>query len=386
VKGFILLIVTSAFACLILSQGAEAEILTEADLSIWWVIHEEMENGIRQTGTGDEAAQEASGFNLNRARASLYYSVPERDLLGKLKLRMEDDVIVHDAWISYQPFRLFHIYIGQMKIPSTYEVMTEEHKLDFITRSTFSSVVSNYSLARTPYISPLQGFNSYNRDIGVGIKGSWKAGLERDVFKYFVMAGNGLGANNDIGGKEDIGFMSSNEFGEYFYGIRAELCPWEWISLGGHHNCNVHRDMLFKDELTVFDLDRSSWSADIQISLPLGFRAGGLYGEGVVDDDWFRDGKKNYEYSSWEAKLLKSFFNNKLEAGVRVDSYEHEYNESGDVIYEDHWTCGINYNPCPEVRLQLNYITKDTVQDYEEDLDDDIIFMNIQLFFQAGLI
>jgi hypothetical protein len=37
----------------------------------------------------------------------------------------------------------------------------------------------------------------------------------------------------------------------------------------------------------------------------------------------------------------------------------------------------------PYVRLQLNYVWKDTVNEYIDDLDDDIIYMNIQFFVDS---
>jgi hypothetical protein len=380
----LLLIPLLCVSGLYFSSPAKADIRTESYVSFWWIIQEEMENGALQLGTKDEAVQEASGFSLNKARLSFYYLMPEHHIQSKVKLRMEGKFALYDAYISYQPSSLFQLYLGQMKVPSTYEVLTPEHLLDFITQATLSRNIVNYSLSKTPYISALQGVNCYYRDLGMGIKGSWNAGLDHDLFRYFVMVGNGLGANLYIGGKEKEQFIISNQFGEYLYGIRAEISPWKWINIGGHYNRNIHHDILY-DETTVYDLDRTSYSVDLRVSLPFNFRAVGLYGEGVVDDDWFRDGKKNYEFSGWEARLLKGLFNDRLELGVRYDTYGFEYNESGEITHENHWTYGINYNPYPALRLQLNYITKYTVNEYEADLDDNIIFLNVQLFFHAGL-
>ncbi len=384
-RNHILLILLIILSCCFLPSLTRAEIRTESELSFWWIIHEEMETGALQAGTQDKAAQEASGFSLNKARLSFYYLIPEHHILSKVKLRMEENFILYDAYLSYQPSSLFQVYLGQMKIPSTYEVLTEDAKLDFITRTSLSSNIVNYSLSKTPYISALQGVNCYMRDMGVGIKGSWNAGQDHDLFRYFVMVGNGLGANLYVGGREKKNFIMSNEFGEYFYGIRAEMSPEESVKLGAHYNRNIHHDMLFKDEKTVYDLDRTSYSVDLHLSIAPDFRITGLYGEGVVDDDWFRDGKKNYEFSGWEFRILKGFLNNKLELGLRYDTYEFEYNESGDVTRENHWTYGISYNPYPALRLQLNYITKNTVSDCEADLDDDIILLNVALLFKAGI-
>lgn len=373
-------------ACVFLAAGkAVGEVRTSGDLSMWWIIYEDVENGFRQAFTDDESAQEASGFGINRARINFYYLQPEHHILGRINLRMEQKIMLYDVYVSYQPIDLFHIYLGQMKVPSTYEALTEEYNLDFASRTTLSSNISDYSLSRAPYISSLQGVRSYYRDIGVGVKGSWDAGTDHDVFKYFVMVSNGLGANYDIGAKENDGFMMSNEFGEYFYGVRADVSPWKWMTIGGHHSRNVHNNMLYRDKSQVFDFNRSSWSADMRLDLPWNFKAVGMYGEGYVDDDWFRDGKKNYEYSGWEAKVLKGFLDGKLELGVRYDTYEYELYESDDPVTEDHWTYGINFKPHPVTRIQLNYITKDTDSEYEEDLDDNIVLMNVEMFLEAAI-
>jgi hypothetical protein len=381
----LLLILLSGLSAGFIPCSARADIKAESYLSFWWTIYEEMENEALQLGTEDEAAEVASGFSLNKARLSFYYLIPEHHIQSKVKLRMEGSFAVYDAYISYQPSDLFKLYMGQMKVPSTYEVLTSEHLLDFITRTTLSSNIVNYSLSKTPYDSDLHDINCGNRDLGFGIKGSWNAGQDHDVFRYFLMVANGMGVGMYIGGEEKKRFIISNEFGDYFYGIRLDLSPWEWMTLGGHYDYNIHHDILLNDEETVYDLDRTSYSADLRLLLPFNFRLTGLYGEGVVDDDWFQDGKKDYEFSGWEARLFKGFLENKLEMGVRYDTYSFEYNESGDITHENHWTYGINYQPLEGLRLQMNYITKDTESEYQDDLDDNIIFLNVQLFFQAGL-
>lgn len=367
------------------AQDSKAELSAEADVSFWWVIYEENENGILQEVSKDKAAQSASGFYLNRARIILYPSLPEYKLFSKLQVQLEGDVQLLDAWLSYRPISLVNIYVGQMKVPSTYEVATNEFDLDFITRSAFSRNVVNYSLLKTPYESPFRGLNSHMRDLGIGIKGSWDAGQDRDVFRYFVMIGNGLGSNLNIGGSGNPGFMVGNKFGDYFYGIRAEALPFEWMTIGGHYNYNVHNNMLFNDKKTVYDIDRTSWSADCRLKLPWGFRATGMYGQGVIDDNWLRIDKKNYEYAGWEAKVFKEFFNDKLELGVRYDSYGYEINESGQTIDENDWTFGINYKPISFVRLQLNYMIKDTVHPYEKDLRDNVVFFNVEADIESSL-
>jgi hypothetical protein len=369
---------------MLFSAMASAEVSAESDTSFWWIINEENENGIRQSISDDEAVQDASGFALRRARVSLSASLPQYNLYSKAKVELADSVRLLDAWVSYRPYPLLNLYAGQMKIPSTYEVQSEEFNLDFITKTTFSSKVTNYSLSTAPYDSPLVGMNSYSRDVGIGVKGAWKANQSRDVLRYFVMVSNGLGANESIGKNENSGLMTSNKFGDYFYGTRAEVLPFDWMTIGGHYNYNKHDDMLYRDKASVIDLNRTSWSTDVQVRLPWDFRVAGLYGEGAVNDNWLDNDKKDYEYTGWEVKVMKGFFKNKLELGVRLDSFGYESNESGVTSYEDHWTYGINYNPIPEVRLQLNYIVKESVIKYEDDPDDNIVFLNMEMLLDSS--
>jgi len=355
---------------------ADLEII--GDTSFWWVIQEQNENGILQIRTMDEAAREASGFNFKRARLSVLPSVPQYHLYSKFQAEFSQTVNLLDAWASFQPLPLFGLYVGQMKIPSTYEVLTDEYHLDFITRTQFSQRVVNYSLATSTYESPLTGMDSHLRDVGLGFKGSWDAGQKWDVVNYFLMAGNGLGANLGISNKESPGFMVSNNFGDYLYAGRLEIAPLQWVRLGGHYDYNVHKNMLFRDRVSVFDLDRTSWSTDLSLTAPWSMRVLGMYGQGVIADDWLTLDKKDYQYTGWEVRVLQGFFNNRLELAVRFDTYVWETNESGQSSHEDHWTYGINWNPVPQFRAQLNYITKTSVIPFEKDLNDNIVFLNLE--------
>ncbi len=376
-QGFLAGLIILGGAFLAGAARADLEIITDA--SFWWVIQEQNENGIMQIRTEDDAAREASGFNLKRARISLLPSAPQYNLYAKVQAEFSQQVNLLDAWISYRPVPFFNLYVGQMKIPSTYEVLTDEYSLDFITRTVFSQKVVNYSLATSTYEGPLTGLDAHLRDVGIGFQGSWDAGQKWDVIKYFVMVGNGLGANFSIGNAESPGFMVSNNFGDYLYGARLELAPLEWIKLGGHYDYNVHHNMLFRDRATVLDLDRTSWSTDLTIKTPWGLRAVGMYGEGVIADDWLTLDKKDYQYEGWETRVIQGFFNDRLELAARFDTYRWETNESGEPSHEDHWTYGVNWKPIPQMRLQLDYLTKTTVIAFEKDLNDNIVFLNIEV-------
>jgi len=377
------LLVTGA----LLPSLAFADLSAQADVSFWWDIVEQDENGARQLGTDDLAAQETSGFRLNRARITLFPSLPEYHLYGKAQAEFADTPMLLDCWISWKPISLFNIYVGQMKIPSTYEVGIDEYHLDFITRGNFSKNVTSWSLADTPFDSTIKGLNTRQRDMGFGFKGAWQAGQSWDVFKYFLMVSNGIGADQGIGGKEGQGLFTGNNFGDYFYGARAEVSPLEWLTLGGYYSINNHDHLLYRDGKSVIDLGRTSWDVDAQAKLPWGFRAAALYGDGHIRDYWGGyNGRDRYRYLGWEAKIIKGFWNDKLELGVRFDRYRDDLNYSPYPTTQDNWTYGINWNPLPQFRLQLDYITKDTIQENHTDLADNIIFMQIEMLLDSPLL
>ena len=367
------------------ARSESVELTVTGDLSFWWVISEQNENGTLQQGANHPAAQEASGFRLNRARIVLAPSLPVYKLYARVQLELAGEVEPLDVWVAWKPVPIFGTYIGQMKIPSTYEVAQDEFLLDFINRSTFSRTVVNYTLADTPYDSSFSGLSAHNRDMGIEFKGAWNAGQSWEVLRYFVMVGNGLGANLNIGGNESTGFLINNNFGDYLYGARIEVSPFEWMTLGGYYDYNYHSNMRFRDKQTVVDLGRESWDIDAQVRLPWGFRAVGLYGQGQIHDYWPTLGRENYEYSGWEAKVLKEFFNDKLELGVRYDTFSYEFTNSGKKADENHWTFGVNYRPVDQVRLQLNYVMKDTVQPYLPDLKDNIVYLNVEMNVSGGV-
>ncbi len=358
----------------------------EGDLSVWGVFYEENENGRRQRDTNDEAADTASGFNLNRARIVFDFQDYRYDVFAKFQLRLEEMVDVLDAYGMWRPEDWFSLRVGQMKIPSTYEVLTPAKNLDFISRSTFSQKIGDWSLSRAPYYGSFYANKLYNRDTGIAVKGNVALSDERDLLDYFFMVGNGLGHSLYIGGKESKEFITSNDLGDFFYGLRLDLYPWQdkllgrQVTLGGHYLHNKHDDILFNDEKTVFDLYRTSWSIDCQADFKM-LRFAAMYGEGFIDDDFFHTGTKNLEYSGWETKLLVRFWDERIEVGGRYDVYSSEMDESGNVVDQKNITVGVSYIPQTykkSLKFQLNYITKETDNDLEPDLRDNIIFLNMQ--------
>jgi hypothetical protein len=355
----------------------------EGDMSLWWSIYEENENGILQTRTETPAADVVSGFSLKQGRVSLCYEDTEKHLGVRFQLRLEERIALLDGYGIWRPSQFFHLYLGQMKVPSTYESLASDAELDFISRSTLSRNLTDWSLSRAPYYSALYGISSHNRDLGVAVKGELGSKSKPDFASYFLMVGNGLGANLYIGGTENKEFMFSNKPGDYFYGARLDISPSRWMSFGGHYSLNKHDNMLFNDEKTVFDLDRYSWSVDSRIEAA-GARLVGMYGTGRVDDNYFYTAEKDLEYTGYEVKLLFWLIRDRLQLGARYDVYSYKFLRSGLSTDQNNLTFGVNLTPAYGVRLQLNYVLKNTDNEADPDLDDNILFLNFQYSFNTG--
>jgi len=356
-------------------------------LQLWWTIKEETENGKFQPFTGDKAAQESSGFSFRRARLN---AIIEKDVFrAKLELALEGSVRLSDAYGVWSAIeKKLEVWAGQMKIPSTYEVETSSTGLDFATRSQFSRLVADWSLCRGATISsPLHGIKTYLRDTGVGMKGEIGAG------KYFVMVGNGLGSNLWIGGAENKQFVFANSAGAYFYGARVSYNLAQVIGqdskksllpsaiLGAHYCINRHPDLIYRDEKTVVDLDRESWSLDLQVNIMNRLRLTGMMGRGLVLDDFDNDDKIDYIYEGLELKAIAVVIHGKLEVGLRYDTYSEEFFENEMVDEIECYTLGLTYAPRPGLKLQLNYKWKALNSDINPDIDDDVFLLAAQLEF-----
>lgn len=363
------------------SAMARGALGVEANMSIWWTIYEQNENRIRQMSSGDPATNSTSGFAIKQGRVIFGYDDPERKIGGEAEIRLEERVAILDLYGAWKPRTYFNIFIGQMKVPSTYEALSNDATLDFITRSSLSKNLTDWSLLRSPVMtSAFYGARSLYRDVGIALKGAFGPESNRKLLQYFFMVSNGLGSNLYIGGPEDREYIYSNEFGEYFYGARLDLSPLSWLMIGGHYSWNNHENMLFNDRRTVYDLHRESWSADLCIKA-LNMRLIGMYGEGIIDDDFFNSRLTTLEYSGWEAKALALLWKKRLELGVRFDTYRIETDESGNPTEQDNWTFGLNIMPTPPIRIQINYMIKDTRNAIVPDLADNIVFVNFQFRF-----
>ena len=298
-----------------------------------------------------------------------------------MRFQLEEQTGIIDFYGAWKPSSKIGLYVGQMKIPSTDEVLTRDPMVDFVSRSTFGRIANDYALARTPYISPFMATNAINRDMGVAIKGAF-GDDQTPYLKYFLMVGNGLGGNRYVGGKDKSEFLYANDFGDYYYGLRLETHPVDWFTAGGHYSLNRHDKAIYQDKKSVVDLDRYMWTVDFKVSLPTNTKIAGFYGDGEIDDSWTAQDYR-YDYTGWGIWVMQGIMNDKLELGMRYDTFITEFYENDDETEQNNWTFGANWRPNPYVRLQLNYVWKDTVNEYVADLDDDIIYLNIQFLFDG---
>ncbi len=90
-----------------------------------------------------------------------------------------------------------------------------------------------------------------------------------------------------------------------------------------------------------------------------------------------------FDYSGWGLWTMQPLLGDRIELGIRYDVFSTEFNSSGSVTDQNNWTFGVNFSPEKYLRLQLNYVVKDTVDDFEPDRDDNILFMNFQFLYDA---
>lgn len=355
---------------------------------LWASVMEQTENGLKQPLSGDEAAQEASGFCFRRVRLDALFEMKDQGLKARFGLRLEGSPGLLDAWISWCPFgEELEIRAGQMKIPSTYEVETPSEELDFAERSRFSNLAADWALSRGPSMSsPFPGARSYMRDLGLSVRGKVPGG------KYFLMVGNGLGANLYIGGSEYKQFLFANSVGAYFAGLRLSLDPLPLLKLpegfpvksitAGMHACwNRHPEVILNDERTVTDLSRRSWSIDASVDLFGLVKVAAMTGAGYVEDDFDNNRKTDYAYRGWEIKAVVTVAPELLDFCVRYDSYWDERNESGDDEFRDAYTFGLSFTPSKHIRIQAEFKLKILYSDTSPETDDNIFLLAAQFSF-----
>ncbi len=357
-------------------------------VQLWAAVVEQTENGLRQPLSWDDAAQEASGFCFRRVRLDALFDMKEQGLKARIGLRLEGNPQLLDTWVSWAPFgEELEVRVGQMKIPSTYEVETPSEELDFAERSRFSNLAADWALCRGPSMSsPWPGAKTYMRDLGVSVRGKVPGG------SYFLMVGNGLGANFFIGGAEYKQFLFANDLGAYFLGVRLVLdplplfklpdgFPLRSFTLGGHACWNRHPEVILNDERTVTDLFRRSWSLEARADVIGRLKVTGMIGAGYVFDDFDDNGKTDYSYRGWEIKAVIVVAPELLDLAVRYDSYWDERNESGDDEYRDAYTFGLCVTPTKHIRIQAEFKLKILYSDTSPDIDDNVLLIAAQFSF-----
>ncbi len=355
----------------------------ETTASFWWTVHEEVQNGLIQNGSGDRADDHASGFSFRHGRIGVILGSPRQNLELRLRLRLEERTDIVDFYGGWLPSEKLRLYVGQMKIPSTSEVLRPYDELDFASRSTFGRKVSDYALTQTPYISSLMAAKSYNRDLGLALKGSWTHNDGRGL-TWFLMAGNGMGANRYIGGGENEEFLFTNSFGELYYGARFEASPHKLLTAGVHASYNRHDNVALGDRGPVFDIRRTTWTADLRAGIPTGRRFYAFYGRGDMDD-FFNSQQYLFDFSGWGAQAVYPVKARRIEVALRFDRFTSESGNDGNNTVQNNWTGGFNFSLANNMRMQLNYISKRTTNAFDPELDDDVLFVNFQFYFNSEI-
>ncbi len=362
-------------------------------VSAWVTVYEQMEeaSGLVQYPSGNEAAASASGFSLSRLRVGLRLTLLKGWLQLKAQVKLERDPAVMDIFLQLNIRPWIRFKLGQFIVPGAYENMIDNRSLDFIQRTHLARNLVDWSLSRTPHVSSLfHGNRSYRRDFGLAMAGD--IDIRRGFIRTIIMVGNGLGNNLYIGGSTNKEFIVTN-LPQFFYGIRLELADlFDVLTVGGHFTYNEHDNIVLNSGRTVYDLNRISGSGDVRVKIPrTGLRAAGMFGYGEVREDFDRDGHGDLTYYGWEAKILWSLTGlaagrtdcgfcekNSIELGGRYENYTTEFNGSGVRVEQNDWTIGLNYEYIQYLKVQVNYVLRRTTDPSFPDLDDDILFVNVQ--------
>jgi len=360
-------------------------------VQVWATLWQEMEAvaGYSQPITGDTAADTVTGLALGRLRVGGDARILDGLLGFHLHVKLERNVSALDAYVDVTPRPWLSIRLGQFRIPSTWENMVENRQLDFPMRSQISRAVADFSLSRAFYsASQLGGNRSYRRDLGLGVEGELDRGPV--PFRYWLMVGNGLGANLWIGG-EGSQFAITNP-PEFFYGARLEVEPLrDWITVGGHVTYNRHENMALGGSRVAVDLDRMSWSGDVRLSIPaIGGRLALMYAGGVIAEDYYGDGKDDLRYSGGVAQVviglsavLRNLFAVPVPVGhdvqleLRYALCSYEVDESGRPTDQVDLSLGASYLFRQYIRAHVEYTRRRTDDPTEPDLADDLVILSV---------
>jgi hypothetical protein len=362
---------------------------------IWVTVLEQMEvaEGLVQQPSGDEAAGAVSGLSLAKARVGVRLAHPSWHLSLHVQTRLDHDFALLDADAAWAPRPWFSLHLGQLKVPGTYEALADDRKLDFILRTDITTALADYSLSKAEHpVSLLYGSVSNLRDLGVAAKG--ELGGRRLAGRYFLMVGNGLGANTYFGGLTRKEYFITNG-AQFFYAARLEVSALESITLGAFGSYNRHDDIVFNSGRAVYDLNRRTAGGDLRVALPgTGLRLGALGGLGQIREDFSGDGKRDLRFSGWSASAAWDVFpllrtagwslaeDHALELAARFERMDHEVDESGLTVRRERTTFGASYVASSYLKVQLNYILRRTDDPaVTADLDNDALLASFQLGF-----
>jgi hypothetical protein len=380
-----------------LSLNERFELVGYTQLGITLVEKAEGFGTILQASSRDEAADVTAGFQLYRTRIGILLLPGDSVPLGfQLSAELVGSFHLMDIILEIPIRKWFVLKVGQQKIPSLPENLQSATRLHFIDRSLIAQYSADYALSRTTYPSSLfYGNRSRLRDLGLSISGT--TGVE-DVFQldYFIMIGNGLGANLYIGNVLHKEFILTNPF-QFFYGTRIDMgfLPDKLIHIGGHISYNRHDNILFNSQRVVNDLNRLSYSGDACFIIPkTGLSIGGVYAGGFIADDFYNNGSRDAMYEGWEIYLLwnmiplvtrflktEKIIDHHLGWAFRGEDYMEEADESGIEIHRYRITLGFNYGYRNWLFLRLNYLIRILDDPYNPDLDDDALLLQVQFQF-----
>lgn len=364
-------------------------------------IYEKAQNDKRQGQTADPGVDSASGFNLKRARISLdakkqLENTPvEFGARFLLRLETQNPSLLDCFGFLSLYSGMADLWLGQMKIPSTYEVGIADTALDFTSPGLLSSMMTDLALTRSMLVTSTMYNSSLNmRDMGAALKG------EVYGFSYFFMMGNGLGCSRYVGNRENPQYIHANGIGAHLYGIRGSvdfmktlkeldiptggsINPVNSFSVGGHYTHNKHDGMILQDN-TVVDIKRQSWSTDIRVVVDLPIpvcnriRLTGMLGGGDNHDTDASGIGYDYDYWGYEVKGIIEILRDRLDIGVRYDTYTYDYSihGGGETLYNI--TTGMGWRYDDLFRVQCDYKWKHSNEKIEPDINDNILTIQAQ--------
>jgi hypothetical protein len=360
---------------------------------VWLTLWEQMEDaeGLLQNPSRDEAANALSGLSLAKLRVGVRLAEPSWDLSLHVQARLDHEPALLDADAAWSPRPWFSLHVGQLKVPGTHEALTEDGRLDFILRSDITTALADYSLSKAEHrVSLLYGSVSSLRDLGIAAKGELGGGALRA--RYFVMVGNGLGANLYFGGNLRKEYFITNK-AQLYTGARVELevdLLGGVATLGAFASRNRHDNIVFNSGRVVYDLDRRMAGGDLRVAVPaIALRLHGLGGIGEIAEDFSGDGYEDLHYRGgalaavWDGGRFFLPEGHALELAARVERFEHEVDESGLTVRRDRATVGVTYTAPRVVRAQLDAIVTRTDDPgaVAGDLDDDVLLGSLQIAF-----